>query len=178
MAGAARALQRDVLTSRTHPLLGHASLHAATIRGGSGWSTYPDRCTLQLERRTLPGETTDEVMAEIDAACDRARRRSADLEVRVTHVLTQDPSDVPVDAPVVRAVESALSALGEPRRILGVTAWTDAAILNAAGIPAICFGPGDMGLAHADEEFIELEQVERATQVLRRVALDWFEEDR
>ncbi len=55
----------------------------------------------------------------------------------------------------------------------GVTAWTDAALLNAAGIPAICFGPGDMSLAHAAEEWIELEQVERATRVLTRLALDW-----
>ena len=74
---------------------------------------------------------------------------------------------------MVRAMESALVASGESPVIAGVTAWTDAALLNAAGIPAICFGPGDMSLAHAAEEWIELDQVERATRVLTKLALDW-----
>lgn len=171
-------LQREVLVTRTHPLLGHASLHASTIQGGAGWSTYPDRCVLQVERRTLPGETTEGVLAEFEAAVMRARAAHPTLDVRIAHVLTQAPSDVAVDAPVVRALGAALAAEGAAAPILGVTAWTDAALLNAVGIPAVCFGPGDMGLAHADEEYIDLDEVERATRVLTRFAIDWFGEAR
>ena len=171
-------LQRDVLCQRTHQLLGHASLHASTIGGGTGWSTYPDRCVLQVERRTLPGESPDEVVAQFTAACDHARALHPALNVRMRHVLTQAPSDVAVDAPVVRALAAALAAEGEAAPVRGVSAWTDAALLNAAGIPAICFGPGDMSLAHADEEYIELAEVERATRVLTRLAISWFGEDR
>ncbi|MCC6316444.1 MAG: ArgE/DapE family deacylase [Gemmatimonadaceae bacterium] len=171
-------LQRDVLDRRTHALLGHASLHASTIEGGAGWSTYPDRCVLRVERRTLPGETAEAVLGEFDAACVRARVRFPELDVAVREVLTQDPSDVPVTAPVVRALASALGAEGMEPCVAGVTAWTDAALLNAAGVPAVCFGPGDMGLAHADEEYIEVAQVERATRVLARLAVDWFREVR
>lgn len=166
-------LQRDVLAHRVHRLLGHASLHASTIAGGSGWSTYPEGCVLRIERRTLPGETTAQVLAEFSEACEQAKARDPRMDVSITHVLTQAPSDVSEDAAVVRAVESALVASGESPVIAGVTAWTDAALLNAAGIPAICFGPGDMSLAHAAEEWIELDQVERATRVLTRLALDW-----
>jgi acetylornithine deacetylase len=166
-------LQRSTLSAHTHRLLGHASLHASTIRGGSGWSTYPDRCVLQVERRTLPGEATDQVMAEFEDACRRARLAHPRLDVGITHVLTQQPSDVSEDATVVRALSQALATLGEPVVVEGVSAWTDAALLNAAGIPAICFGPGDMSLAHADEEWIDLAEVERATQVLTHLALHW-----
>ncbi len=166
-------LQRDTLGLRTHRLLGHASLHAATINGGSGWSTYPEQCVLRVERRTLPGESTDAVMQEFADACARAKARDSQLDVAIEHVLTQAPSDVPEDAPVVRALDAALRATGEVPAVAGVTAWTDAALLNAAGIPAICFGPGDMSLAHAAEEWIELEQVERAARILTRLALDW-----
>jgi acetylornithine deacetylase len=167
-----------VLDQRTHPLLGHASLHASTITGGAGWSTYPDHCVLQVERRTLPGETTEAVLDEFAAACARAKTRFPSMDVQVTHVLTQGPSDVSVDAPVVRALSSALGAEGEAVEVMGVSAWTDAALFNAAGMPAICFGPGDMGLAHADEEYIEVAEVERVTRVLTRLAIDWFKEAR
>jgi acetylornithine deacetylase len=59
-----------------------------------------------------------------------------------------------------------------------MSAWTDAALLNDAGIPAICFGPGDMSLAHAAEEWASVDEIERATQVLTRLALTWTGERR
>ena len=85
----------------------------------------------------------------------------------------QEPSDVAVDAPIVTALQSALLESNEEVRVQGMTAWTDAALLNAAGIPAICFGPGDIGLAHAAEEYVIIEEIERATRVLERLALQW-----
>jgi acetylornithine deacetylase len=54
-----------------------------------------------------------------------------------------------------------------------MSAWTDAALLNAAGIPAICFGPGDIALAHAAEEYVMVDEIRRATDVLTRLALQW-----
>lgn len=167
-------LQRDTLDHRTHPLLGHASLHLSTIEGGSGWSTYPDRCTLRIERRTMPGETTEQVLQEFAAACERVAALDDKLDVQLRHVLTQGPSDVAGDAPIVRALEAAMRAEGETVLHEGMSAWTDAALLNDAGIPAICYGPGDIMLAHADEEWIPLDEVERATRVLSRLAQDWM----
>ena len=167
-------LQRDVLDRRTHPLLGHASLHAATIEGGSGWSTYPDRCRLRVERRTLPGETTESVMAEFLEACNRVRASDPSFHVELRHVLTQGPSDVAADAAVVRALEAAMVAEGEAVLHEGMSAWTDAAVLNDGGIPAICYGPGDIALAHADEEYVPLDEVERCTRVLARLATTWM----
>jgi len=58
-------------------------------------------------------------------------------------------------------------------RIAGMSAWTDAALLNEAGIPAICYGPGDISLAHAASEFVPLAEVETATKVLTRLIADW-----
>jgi acetylornithine deacetylase len=57
-----------------------------------------------------------------------------------------------------------------------MSAWTDAALLNDAGIPAICFGPGDITLAHAAEEWVEVREIEQATAVLARVAETWCRE--
>ena len=76
-------------------------------------------------------------------------------------------------SPVVRALDAALRATDESVRIEGMSAWTDCALLNEAGIPAICFGPGDITLAHSAEEWVEIEEIERATAVLERLALDF-----
>ena len=163
----------EELSQRTHPLLGRASLHASTIEGGIGMSTYPDRCALRLERRTLPGETGDQALAEVRRACAAVRVRRPELAAEVSLLMAQGPSDVATDSPIVRALEDALRERSERVRLAGMSAWTDAALLNAAGIPAICFGPGDISLAHAAEEYIPLAEIDRATSVLATLARRW-----
>lgn len=163
----------EELPRRTHALLGRASLHAGEVHGGLGISTYPDRCVVTIERRTLPGETASDARSEIEAACARVRTRRSDFRAEVEVSFAQPPSDVATDAPVVRALSDALRGAGLPTEPAGMSAWTDAALLNAAGIPAICFGPGDMGLAHAAEEYIESREVEQATNVLESFARTW-----
>jgi acetylornithine deacetylase len=166
-------LDGEELPRRSHPLLGRPSVHAALIEGGSGMSTYPERSTLRIERRTLPGETVEQVRDEIEAACARVRERVPGFRADVEVDLAQQPSDVAVDAPIVNALSEALRAESIAVRVEGMSAWTDAALLNEKNIPAICFGPGDMSLAHAAEEFISTHEIERATQVLARLARQW-----
>ena len=169
-------LDAGPLHARSHRLLGRPSLHASTIVGGIGMSTYPDRCILRVERRTIPGETADDSLAELRSACESVRARRPELEAIVRLIAAQEPSDVAVDSPVVLAVASALEAEKLPAPVEGLSAWTDAALLNAAGIPAICFGPGDIALAHAAEEFVPVDEIGKATAVLARVSLDWMME--
>ena len=166
-------VERGELPRRTHPLLGRASLHASTMRGGVGWSTYPERCVVELERRTLPGERAEDALAEVRAACDRVRARRPALDADVELCFAAGPSDVPAEAPIVRALGAALAGAGEGVRIEGMSAWTDCAHLNDAGIPAVCFGPGDIALAHAAEEWVEVREIERAADVLERLAVGW-----
>jgi acetylornithine deacetylase len=163
----------DVLPLSTHPLLGRASLHASFVEGGIGMSTYPDRCVLKLERRTIPGERVDDVVAEAERACAAVRSRRPTFDAEVKLLLAQQPSDVAVDTPLVRELAHALEEKGESARIEGMSAWTDAALLNEAGIPTVCFGPGDIALAHAAEEYIPLDEIDRATDVLTSFAQRW-----
>lgn len=161
------------LTARHHALLGRPSVHASMITGGTGMSTYPDRCVLSIERRTIPGETGAQVLSELQELRDRVRLSQPDFDGTVTVSLSQSPSDVAPSAPIVRALSDALVACGMPESIEGMSAWTDAALLNDAGIPAICFGPGDIVFAHAAEEFVPRQEIEDATRVLTELALRW-----
>ncbi|HEX3534252.1 MAG TPA: ArgE/DapE family deacylase [Gemmatimonadaceae bacterium] len=159
----------------THPLLGRGSLHASKIQGGVGMSTYPERCSLAIERRTIPGESVEKATREITDACARVKSDHPQFDASVTLNTAQLPSDVPVDAPIVKRLAGAVEREGIPVSIEGLSAWTDAALLNEAGIPTVCFGPGDISLAHAAEEFVPVDDIEGATKVLARVVREWCE---
>lgn len=165
---------REVLSKRSHHLLGRPSVHASRVSGGTEMSTYPDRCDLSIERRTIPGETADQVTAELKSICERIRATRPEFNADLKITLAQSPSDVAESAPVVRQLGAALAKCNLPSSIEGMSAWTDAALLNEAGIPAICFGPGDISLAHAAEEFVPVQEIEDATHGLMQFALGNF----
>jgi len=150
--------------SRPHPLLGTGSIHASLIEGGQELSSYPERCLLRLERRTVPGETLADVEAQIAEI-------AAGAAVRPT--FERAPFEVAPDAPIVRAVHRhAIDVLGREPATVGHAAWMDAAVLSAAGIPTVVFGPSGAG-AHAVEEWVDLDSVDRCAQVLEAVAREW-----
>lgn len=163
--------EHEVLTGRTHPLLGRASVHAAEVRGGTGWSTYAEQCTVHLERRTLPGETGSQALAEVQALLDALHASRATFRGTVALGGAQPPLDLPVDAPLVQQVVAACRAHGVAGDIDGLSCWTDAALFAQAGIPALCFGPGDIARAHSATEWVEVDQLHRATDVIETICL-------
>ena len=144
---AVKELSDRLLAGPRHPLLGTGSIHASLIEGGQEWSTYPARCVLKIERRTIPGE---DVSSEIPGA---------------QIVLERAPSEVTAGHPLARAVSE---AAGSPEEI-GVAYWMDMALMNAAGIPTVCYGPSGEG-EHADVEWVDLASVERCVDVYIEVA--------
>ena len=147
-----------------HPLLGYASLHASLIEGGQELSTYPERCVLQVERRTLPGETVEVAEAQI---------REIAVDATVTTKFVREPMETPRDSPIVECLlANASPVLGEPPEIVGVPYWTDAALFSAAGIPAVVFGPSGEG-AHAETEWVDLGSVEQTAAIVLATAADF-----
>ncbi len=154
-----------------HPLLGPPSVHASTIQGGGEWSTYPDRCTLAIERRTLPGETGDDAEAELRAIVARLAAADPAFQAAVRRDLVRAPLETPAGAAILATVQQAAAgALGRPVEPTGVSFWTDAASLHAAGIPTVLFGPLGAG-AHAAEEWVDLASVQTCAEVYLATAL-------
>jgi len=156
-----------------HPLLGRASLHASSIVGGTGWSTYAERCTLHIERRTLPGESGEQALADIRALCDALAASRPGFQADVSLVCAQPPLDLASDAPLIASMRAACTARGVEPTIAGLSCWTDAALFAEAGIPALCFGPGDIARAHSATEWVEVADLERATEILEAVCAGW-----
>lgn len=158
--------ERTVLTARTHPLLGRASVHAPIVQGGTGWSTYAEQCTVQLERRTLPGESAEQVQAEIQALIDLLHDADSQFVATCTMGGAQPPLATPASHELVTTLVRACQSHGLPVAIDGLSCWTDAALFAQAGIPAVCFGPGDIARAHSATEWVEVEQLEQAADIL------------
>jgi len=150
----------------SHPLLGPASLHAGTIRGGTAPSVYPDSCDLVVERRMLPSETPEAVMLEMAAVAARAEQACPGLGATAKKGLFRAGTEVPADSPVATGLIRACARHGLPGQIRGMSAWVDAGFLNQAGIPAVCFGPGSIARAHTDDEWVRVSEIQAGARVL------------
>jgi acetylornithine deacetylase len=145
-------------------------VHASTIGGGSELSTYPDRCTIGLERRTLPGEDGAAVEREIAALLEECRSADPELEARSRTLLVRDPFEIGEDEPIVAAVRDAgAEVLRSPPPVCGASYWADSAFIAAAGIPTVLFGPSGEG-AHAVEEWVSIPDTVAVARTLVGVA--------
>jgi len=163
-------LAAELADRPAHPRLGPPSVHAPLLEGGVGTSTYAPRCTLRIERRTLPGETARDVEAEVEAILDRMRAKDPSFEASLETLLERSAFEVGPDAAIVTALEEATTeALGRRPGRTGEGPWMDAAILADAGIETVVFGPAGGG-AHADEEWVETDSVLRLAEVLAGTA--------
>ncbi|MDZ7268460.1 MAG: ArgE/DapE family deacylase [candidate division KSB1 bacterium] len=164
-------LEAELRQQRGHPLTGPPSLHAARLQGGTAWSTYAANCRLQIERRTIPGETTTRVMTEIEAILARLSQQHASFQARLGAVLSRDPFEVsPRSELVVILTEAATRVMGKPPAMIGMPFWMDSALLAAAGIETVVIGPTGAG-AHAEVEWVELQSLMDLAQILVHAAM-------
>jgi acetylornithine deacetylase len=166
-------LDRALRAGTSHPLLGSGSLHASLIRGGQELSSYPESCTLEVERRTIPGETPKQVEAEIEAVLEGIRQSDPTFLASVKTTLVRDSFEVAENSDIVQTLSNHSEALlGSAPEVVGAPMWMDSALLAAAGIPTIVFGPGGEG-AHAVIEWVDLEQVQQCSDVLLATIQDF-----
>ncbi len=159
-------LDRSLRSHPSHRLLASGSLHASLITGGQELSSYPEHCILSIERRTIPGETPASVESQIRTIFDQVAASDPAFKASLRTTLVRDAFEVAEDEPIVQVVRrQAAALLGHEPAIVGATPWMDSAILSAAGIPTVVFGPGGEG-AHAVVEWVDLDQVGRCAEVL------------
>jgi acetylornithine deacetylase len=160
----------EQLGERRHPLLGRGSVHASLISGGRDLATYPDRCTIGIERRTLPGEGAPEVERELEDLLEGCRETDRVLEAARRTLLVREPLETSDGEPIVSLLRDAASGvLGSRPPLSGASFWADSAFIAAAGIPTVLFGPSGEG-AHAVEEWVSIRDTEACAEVLTRVA--------
>jgi acetylornithine deacetylase len=152
------ALDRTLQARPPHPLVGTGSLHASIIEGGHELSSYPDRASLQMERRTLPSEDEGTALHEVQQILDTLTAEDGTFRAEATVVFSRPAYEIAADHELPGVLSAALAHAGGQPRITGASFWTDAAVLGHAGIPSILFGPGGAGL-HSTEEYVNVADV-------------------
>lgn len=166
-------LEQELRARPGHPLVGPPSLHAAMIQGGTELSAYAAACKLQIERRTIPGETEEQAVAEIQAIIDGLAAADDTFKATVRAFFSRPAFEVSPKAAIVQSLCQAVEdRLGHHALLVGQTPWMDSALLAAAGTETVVMGPAGAG-AHAHEEWVDLESVYQTAHILAQVAVDY-----
>lgn len=166
-------LEQDLLQRDGHELTGPPSLHAARLRGGKEVSIYAASCTLQMERRTTPGETVEQATAELQEIIDRLAAQDPTFKATIKPTFWRAPFEVDSEAPIVKTLDHALGVrIGHHPEHIGQTFWTDAALLADAGMETVLLGPKGYGL-HSAEEWVDLQSVVDLAYVLAETAINY-----
>lgn len=171
--GGIERLQETLDEASPHPLLGHASVHASLISGGQELSSYPANCKLSLERRLLPGEDASSLKRELVEITANLSNQDAKFRVRTTIGYSALALETAPESPIAQSLIScARKVIGPSARFGAQSFWTDASLLNEAGIASVLFGPGGAGM-HSTVEYVTLPEVALCAQALVECAQDF-----
>jgi acetylornithine deacetylase len=162
--------QSKQLLEHQHPLLGSGTINVGVIKGGVQVNFVPDECSIEIDRRLLPGEEA----ADVHAAYGRYFE-SLGLEAwqDETPLLADEALDTPPDKEVVKTASKVLAQMGLPAEPCGVPYGSDASKLARKGVPSIIFGPGSIDQAHAAVEWVDCDQVVSAAEFYRRFLMQF-----
>jgi len=156
----------------THAYLGTGSVHASLIEGGQEFSSYPARCLLQAERRTVPGESRELAESELGEIVTRAGVGDPDFRANVRAPISREPFEIARDTAIVEVVmRHGAAVIGTTPEVVGVPFWADSALLAEAGIPTVLFGPSGEGL-HSEVEWVDVASLEQCREIYLAVALE------
>lgn len=170
--GRLEALDRELQQRPPHPVMETGSLHASIIEGGRELSSYPDRCRLHVERRTIAGENGASALDEVQRILDEVSTADPEFQGTVKLNFSRPPYELAAAHALPRGLVAAAAAEAIDSHVVGMSFWTDAAVLASAGIPSVLFGPGGAGL-HSTEEFVNVADVIACRETLVRFAREW-----
>ena len=176
--GAIQANLIPKLANKSHPLIGSPSINIGEISGGTDPNIVPEKCIVGIDRRWIPGESHASIMGEFHGVFGEVQRQIPDLKAKVSFIeafdkVPHEPFEIASDHPfVIKMSEVAKKSLGIVPRKVNLNYWTDGALLCKAGIPTLIFGPGAPAQAHTKNEFVETEELVKAAQIYRQLALE------
>jgi len=169
------ALKNDLIPSYPHvkhDLLGSPTLSVGCINGGDAVNIIPDKCSIEVDRRLLPGETNESAKQEILKLIDTLKQKNVNLNINVSDPTTSTiPIDTDINEKVVKTSMESCKKILDKATMKGVNFGCDASSFTGAGVPSIVLGPGDILQAHTENEFVDLNEVRRAAEIYSQICI-------
>jgi acetylornithine deacetylase/succinyl-diaminopimelate desuccinylase family protein len=169
MADVIRFLREQIQNDQKqrHALLGVPSLNIGMIRGGDAVNIVPDRCVMQVDRRTLPEENAARIIEQIRErlALMQQEGRIAGNEIRM--LKEGAPFETAADSVLVRTLTESCRRAGVESKLEGAAWYSDAGPLSHVCPEIVVFGPGSIRQAHTADEFIDLDSLRKGTMIIR-----------
>jgi len=162
----------EALPDIAHPLVGSPTVNAALITGGSAPNVVPDRCSVDIDRRIIPGETDPEaVRRPFDSLIEDIRSEHPEVDIDVVIREWTDAAEAPIDSSIAALARAAIAAVtGSLAEDVGFTGITDARFyINQAHIPAVILGPGSLSVAHTANEWAPVDELVAAARIYARI---------
>lgn len=155
------------LQNNIHPLIGHAACSINTIHGGQSVNIIPDHCSIEVDRRILPGENLDSVFSEIKNFLSPLNEK---CQIQFPDPLLTDPAlDNSAKIQFLSLAKNALALEHLNTDEIGVVFGTEASNFSEYDIPALVIGPGSIDQAHQAVEWVDLQQIEYAHLSYKRL---------
>jgi succinyl-diaminopimelate desuccinylase len=151
----------DTVPDVSHEILGGPSLSVGTITGGEKVNIIPASCSIEVDRRSIPGETPEDLIAQMEAAVERAKERFPELSATVELMFAGMPFELDETSRLVATVSDAIeSVTGRPAELIGFRGASDARFMAEIGAQTVVLGPGDIAVAHTARESIDLDELQ------------------
>ncbi len=163
------------LAEYVHPLIGPRTLSVTTIQGGELVNITPDFCRIQIDVRTLAGDTFSGLAADIQALIDEMKAEDPAVDITIEPAYLEDQCmETPESASIVQAACAACDKILDAHHIDGLFCGCDATKFSRAGTPALVFGPGDIKVAHTVDEFVPICELTKAAEVYAQLCVDFL----
>lgn len=150
----------------------HPTISVGTIQGGIKANVVPNSCIIAIDRRVLPGEDVDKIKEDINLMISEVKNEEPDFKVTVRETLYAEPSIISENERVITHIRNAIEEFNLEFKLTSYPATCDMRyLLNHANISTAIFGPGKLGLAHIEDEYVEIEQVVNAAKIYSHVAI-------
>jgi acetylornithine deacetylase len=171
------ALSNKLSRKKGHPLLGQASVHVPLIKGGQSLFIYSDECTINVERRTLPGESGKDILSELESIIEKISRRDDNFKATIKPLIWREPYEISENKPVVDSLrQSAVSVLGRQPSYIGHSWWEDSALIGKNGTETVIMGPKGGGI-HEAVEWVDIQSVVDLSEIFLKTAIIYCSEN-
>ena len=155
---------------KTHPLLGGCSMSINRIAGGMATNVIPDECNIDIDIRTVPAQDHDGIIGDLGKVFDEMRQGDADFKADVSVIRSVEALLTDADSEFVK---SFLDVTGIDKTVaVGFT--TDGPHFAHLGAPIVIFGPGDPEVCHKPDEYIDIADVEKATELYKDIIVKFL----